>query len=642
MTVLKADMNRPVQENYLGLGAIFHPFAGMPDDAGRIYTEEQCELESARAEYLRVKVVRGYYSWYAWDPETDTWDWDNEKMTVVYRWLERMKKAGITVALNTGWWNIGDLMGNYHAGPCPFYVEGDWDKTIQNYADWVSTCVEEMIVKRGFTNLKYFCLFTEPNECPLKEFPSEEVRRNYRESWYKCAKAAHETLVRNGLRDKIKLLGPQEGVANRPWLTEWALHEMDCAEWLDGVSLHNYLQFNNVPEEDVHSGQKSVIFPFAGTRVQQDVTLKKNTDYTVSVWLKSKGNIPVMEDSSVMFGLFNEGSFWHYFTHYCEMGDSLYTFNVPAAEIGKEWKKFEFTFNSGEHEKLTAGVYSNMKRADGKKDSLWNGLPFLIANGLSLYCDDFSLRETATGRELIKDPGFECSNYWYALWTRYLCTDAYAAWLGMEQDAIRILPQNLKGNYWHDEYNVTFDEKSDPEHGVWMSLGQVAQMNGGGKCSFMWTLFDQQWPNNHTNSPDAFEDGVHIHGIAPVLTKSLVPHPTYYSWGLVSRYTGGEGTRCYEGVCLSPEKVAMNINELPDGNYTITVVNYGRTEQDIELKFNTYFDRTFNRHLYDSATIKPDERAILPGIDKVFENVCDTICDTLPPMSVAVYTTMND
>ena len=132
MTVLKADMNRPVQENYLGLGAIFHPFAGMPDDSGRVYTEEQCELEAARAEYLRVKVVRGYYSWYAWDPETNTWDWDNERMTVVYRWLERMKKAGITVVLNTGWWNIGDLMGNYHAGPCPFYVEGDWDKTIQN------------------------------------------------------------------------------------------------------------------------------------------------------------------------------------------------------------------------------------------------------------------------------------------------------------------------------------------------------------------------------------------------------------------------------------------------------------------------------------------------------------------------------
>ena len=26
-------MNSPVQENYLGIGAIFHPFAGMPDDA---------------------------------------------------------------------------------------------------------------------------------------------------------------------------------------------------------------------------------------------------------------------------------------------------------------------------------------------------------------------------------------------------------------------------------------------------------------------------------------------------------------------------------------------------------------------------------------------------------------------------------
>ncbi len=641
MITLKADMNSPVQENYLGLGAVYHAFAGMPDDAGRVYTEEQCELEARRVADLRVKVVRSYYSWYAWDKDTNTWDWDNERMTVVYKWLQRMKDAGITVVLNTGWWNIGDLMGNYHAGPCPFYAPGDWDKTIQNYADWVSANVEEIIVKRGFTNVKYFCLFTEPNECPLKEFPSEEVRRNHRESWYKSAKAAHDTLCANGLRDKIKLLGPQEGQANRPWMTEYAI-EMGCGEWLDGMSAHNYLQFDNAPLSDVHSGKKSVIFPMAGARVQQDVVLKKNTDYTVSVWLKSKANIPVAEDASVMFGLFTEGSFWHYFTHYCEMGDGLFTMNVPASEIETDWKEFKFTFNSGEHEKLTACLYSNMKRADGKKDSLWNGLPFLLATGLSLSCDDFSLRETETGKELLKDVSFECCNHWYALWTRYLCTDAYENWLGMEKDVIRILPENLKSEYWHDEYNVTFDKKSDPGHGVMLSLGQVAQMNGGGKCSFMWTLFDQQWPNNHTNSPDAFEDGVHIHGLMPVLTKSLVPHPAYYAWGMVSRYTGGEGTKTFEGINLSNERVAMNINALPDGNYTITVVNYGKTAQDVELKFNTCFGRDFNRHLYDSATIVPDETATLPKTDKVFERVFDTICDNLPPMSVAVYTTLCD
>ena len=343
-----------------------------------------------------------------------------------------------------------------------------------------------------------------------------------------------------------------------------------------------------------------------------------------------------------MFGIFKEGSFWHYFTHYCEMRDSLFTMTVPQEEITEEWKKFEFTFNSGEGGKLTAGLFSNMKRADGVKDSLWNGLPFLLANGLSLSVDDFNLRESKTGKELLKDTSFECSNHWNVLWGRYLCIDAYENWLGMEKDAIRILPANLKSEYWHDEYNVSFDEKSDPEHGVYMALGQVAQMNGGGKCSFMWTLFDQQWPNNHTNSPDAFEDGVHIHGIAPVLNKTLVPHPTYYAWGLVSRYTGGEGTKTYEGINLSSEKVAMNVNVLPDGNYTITVVNYGKQTQDVKLSFNTCFGRNFNRHRYIASEIVPDERAILPATDKIFEDVSDTIIDTLPPMSVAVYTTLED
>ncbi len=641
MVTLKADMNAPAQEDYLGLGAVYHGFAGMPDDAGRVYTEEQCILEAKRAADMRLKVARSYYSWYAWDKDTNTWDWDNERMTVFYRWLARLKEANITVALNTGWWNIGDLMGNYHAGPCPFYVEGDWDKTIQNYADWVSANVEEIIIKRGFTNVKYFLLFTEPNECPLKEFPNEEVRKNYREAWYKSAKAAHDTLVRNGLRDKIKLLGPQEGQANRPWMTEYAL-SMGCGEWLDGISAHNYLQFNNVPRSDVHSGMKAIIFPMAGARAQQDVVLKPNTEYTASIWLKSKANVPVSDDASVLFGIFTKGSFNHYFTAYCDDRDKLYTLNVPAAEIENDWKEFKFTFNSGEGGPLTACVYSNMKRADGKKDSLWNGLPFLLANGLSLFIDDFSLRETESGKEMLKDVSFECANHWYALWSRYLCIDAYECWLGMEKDVIRILPDNQKHNYWHDEYNVTFDQKNDPEHGVWLALGQVAQMNGGGKCSLMWTLFDQQWPNNHTNSPDAFEDGVHVHGLMPVLFKSNVPHPAYYAWGLVSRYTGGEGTKTYEGINLSDSKVAMNLNALPDGNYTITVVNYGKTAEDVSLKFNTCFSRDFNRHTYDSANIVPDETATLPGIDKVFSDVTDTIEDTLAPMSVAVYTTMKD
>ncbi len=639
MVLLKADMNSPVQENFEGLGAVYHAFAGMPDDAGRVYTEEQCELEAKRASDLRVKVVRSYFTWYAWDKDTNTWDWDNERCTVFYKWAQRMKDAGITVALNTGWWNIGDLMGDYHAGPCPFFVKDDWKQTVDNYASWVSELVYQLIEKRGFDNIKYFCLFTEPNECIVPSFPYEGAA--YRDLWYDSAHAAHLKLVADGRRDKIKLLGPQEGLAFRPWFTEWAINEKHCDEWLDGFSMHQYLLFDEADTADVHSGNKAFIFPFAGTRLQQDVVLKPDTDYTMSVWLKTKANVPVTEDSHMLFGIFGEGSFWHYYTHYCEPKDALFTMKVGASELADEWRKFEFKFNSGEGGKVTACLYSNMLRADGKKDSIWNGMPFLLKQGLCMFADDVSLRECNTEKELLIDNSLECTNHWYALWCKPNCLDAYQTWLDYEKDAIRVLPESRKGDYWHDEYNVMFDKKPDKEHGIWLALGQVAMMNGGGKGSFMWTLFDQQWPNNHSNNADAFEDGIHKHGLMPVLNKTLVPHPAYYAWGIVSRYTGGSGTKCYEGINCSEEKLAMNVNELPDGNITITVVNYSRKSQDVKIKLNRYFDRDFHRHLCDTATLVPDESATLPQIDKTFR-VADSICDTLPAMSVAVYTTMTD
>ena len=168
-------------------------------------------------------------------------------------------------------------------------------------------------------------------------------------------------------------------------------------------------------------------------------------------------------------------------------------------------------------------------------------------------------------------------------------------------------------------------------------------MNGGAKCSLLWALFDQQWPNDHRTTGDAFFDGEHRWGLMPCLLRGIkTPYPAYYAWCLVSRYTGGEGTKTYEGINLSEEKVAMNINALPDGNYTITVVNYSNKAQDVKLSFNTCFGRDFNRHRYIASEIVPDERAILPATDKVYEDVSDTIIDTMPPMSVAVYTTLED
>ena len=57
---LKINNLQPVQENFWGNGAIYHGFAGMPDDACRIYTEQQCDMEADRAADMRLKLARTF------------------------------------------------------------------------------------------------------------------------------------------------------------------------------------------------------------------------------------------------------------------------------------------------------------------------------------------------------------------------------------------------------------------------------------------------------------------------------------------------------------------------------------------------------------------------------------------------------
>ena len=64
---LTIDLSKAVQENFLGNNAVYHGFAGLPDDAGREYTEEQCELEARRAGEMKLKIARSIYKCYDYE-----------------------------------------------------------------------------------------------------------------------------------------------------------------------------------------------------------------------------------------------------------------------------------------------------------------------------------------------------------------------------------------------------------------------------------------------------------------------------------------------------------------------------------------------------------------------------------------------
>lgn len=189
---------------------------------------------------MRLSIARSFYHpSYAW--EGDHWDWENTRMKGFYRWLGEMRDRGIQVALQAGWWCPKDVYGP----ESPFSPEGTgWAQAVEAYGEWVSRSLQEMW-KRGYDNLRYLVLFTEP--CNIPDVRIEG--KNQWECWADCAREVDARLRKDGLRKRILLVGPNEGSTDRSPMTEWAAEQVDHC--LDIYSSHNYAQ-NWVENRDTY------------------------------------------------------------------------------------------------------------------------------------------------------------------------------------------------------------------------------------------------------------------------------------------------------------------------------------------------------------------------------------------------------
>ena len=613
-----ANIN-PVQENFLGNGAVYHGYAGMPDDAGRIYTEEHCIIEAKRATDMKLKIARTFYKWWAWDSKNNIWDWDNEIMTVFYKWLQRMKDGGVTVALNTGWCSPGDINSTWWNAPSPFAVEGDWEQSKKNYGDWVSETVKQLIIKRGFTNIKIFVMFTEP-----QRYSGVFPEKHPYDCWLEGVEAAHNALIRDGLRDKIKLMGPNEGSTTTSDMLHWLAERAN--NFIDIYSSHAYQFVEPTPEKYLSSGKRAVAMGVAGCRFCKTITLKPETDYIIKANILANFLEPASADSHIFYGVFRDDG--ENDVH-ALVGNgpsspaadgSTYAINLSEFKEG-EYKEFTLEFNSGKAKSGVLGVFHDIKTAS------------------TSFCDYFALKEAKNGNvvEILDNNSFDSWNLISAIEAK---SDAYYDWYSWAKTGIRYVPDNKP--YCFDEYNSLYDrDYSRDNHGADICLAAIALMNSGCQFSLLWTLFDQQWPYNHTTNEDSYVDGDHRCGVMPVLRRSLIPHKSYYAFSLISKYVDGDGTKVYEGFGGNCLHTTMSVSK--NGDITVVVVN----NKSIDDEFTILFDKTldgvnFNRHLFNPATCVPDEKAEILGADKFFKNITDSLNDTVPPYGVIVYTTHID
>lgn len=222
---IQIDLDSPSSSPFLGVNAVYHGFAFMPEETNKGMTDVTRQLEFDRISRAGLHIARTFYrpDW-ACSAIAGPCDWNSIRMRAFYQWLAAMQSANVTVALNVGWWFPADTYyGRTQSGPAD----------LATYAAWVSESVHQIIELRRFTNVHYLMVFTEPTTTASGVLPAGTDLWPY---YVACVKALHQRLAQDGRRGEVLLVGPDNTSNGR----DLDRAVSDLSDVLDIFSGHNY------------------------------------------------------------------------------------------------------------------------------------------------------------------------------------------------------------------------------------------------------------------------------------------------------------------------------------------------------------------------------------------------------------------
>ena len=117
----------------------------------------------------------------------------------------------------------GHLYGKAQPGPTD----------LTNWAAWVSESVHQIVEIRGFTNVRYLTIFTEPTNVAVGVLPPGTDLWTY---YAACVRTLHQRLVQDGRRNEVLLMAPSN--TNHAQDLDRAVSQLN--DVLDIYSGHNY------------------------------------------------------------------------------------------------------------------------------------------------------------------------------------------------------------------------------------------------------------------------------------------------------------------------------------------------------------------------------------------------------------------
>lgn len=224
------DTQDVVQEDYLGIGVNVIPWSLMDNTTRYGYDEADWEVDVERILTLQPKVARFWFQIDWMELEKGQYDFESPEMQVVYRYLDAFEQAGTDIELNFGW-KVGAEVHDWfnYPGVTKPYESAPAD--LEAYGRSASALLEELIDERGYDNVRYLTFYNEPNGSWDFEGPADQ-KKHYAD----MARAVHDQLVADGLRDQIEIWGPEE--VNAP---DWTAYMAENAgDVFDAYSFHLY------------------------------------------------------------------------------------------------------------------------------------------------------------------------------------------------------------------------------------------------------------------------------------------------------------------------------------------------------------------------------------------------------------------
>lgn len=300
--MLTVDLDTVIQDDFLGVNAVYHGIAFMPEQVHRGMNAADRAREFERVERMGLNIARTWYrpDWACGSDLMAPFDWDSTKMNAFYAWLDEMQRQGVDVALQAGWWVGGDVLGDVWY----FQQKEQWATYLPRYAAWVSESLHQLITMRGYTNIKYLVLMTEPIHGYQQGNQPDDFATV--EDWYqRIVQEVHTQLVADGRRTLVKTVGPNSEFGDEVWAKNNLNTEIDIfsAHGYNEAGYHGWFQRVSAMESSIVSTGKEIWLDEWG---KQDEAYRDTPDYG---WYLGQGvaaSINAGNQTSMVWILFDQ------------------------------------------------------------------------------------------------------------------------------------------------------------------------------------------------------------------------------------------------------------------------------------------------------------------------------------------------